>query len=62
MLTYAGACWPGLQVVTIYVGFATFPPPADGAKDNEEEEDDDEDLYDWFTFEQVHMLTYADVC
>jgi hypothetical protein len=27
-----------------------------------EEEEDDEDLYDWFTIEQVYMLTDADVC
>jgi hypothetical protein len=26
-----------------------------------EEEEDEEDLYDWFTFEQVHMLSDASV-
>ncbi len=32
-------------MVTIFVAFATFPPPADGAMDDEDEDPDDEDHY-----------------
>ena len=42
-----------VQVVTLYVAFATFPPPADGYQDDESGEEDEDDLYDWFTFEQA---------
>ena len=39
--------------MTIFVAFATFPPPAEGAEDDESEDEDEDDLYDWFTFEQA---------
>ena len=42
-----------VQVVTLYVAFATFPPPPDGYQDDESGEEDEDDLYDWFTFEQA---------
>ena len=43
-------------MVTVYMAFATNPPPKDGFEDDESEDEDEEDLYDWFTFEQVSFL------
>jgi hypothetical protein len=39
------------------MAFATNPPPQDGFEDDESEDEDEEDLYDWFTFEQVSFAS-----
>ena len=60
---YYAACRSGeTEVVTVYTAFATNPPPADGAEDDESEDEDEDDLYDWFTFEQVGALALPGPC
>ena len=46
-----------VEVVTVFMAFATNPPPQDGFEDDESEDEDEEDLYDWFTFEQVSFAS-----
>lgn len=43
---------PG-EVITIFCGFATRPPPQDAPDEDFEESEDEDDLYDWFTFNQA---------
>ena len=42
-----------VEVVTLFIAFATQPPDKDQIPDNEEDVEDEEDMYDWFSYRQV---------
>jgi len=53
VVCYLPSAGGAVEVLTLFVAFAVFPPPEEGALDDEEDEEDEDDLYDWFSFPQA---------